>query len=428
MVLRGAEPHNVLLMGGRDRQAMESGHLRTLLAEIWRRDETRPSLAMWLVRLLLIALALSAVPSSMLNMSGGKADAHPLTFVAENTFAAGIQPAALTASTVALGVYGDDLGALLRPAAPFHFAGSDENRRNAIDCLAAAGWYEAGDDANGQRSVMQVVLNRVRHPAFPSTICGVVFEGSQQATGCQFTFTCDGSLVRRHPAAWELADARKLAAEALAGAVDRSVGQATHYHADYVSPWWSSKMQQLSMVGLHIFYRWPGQFGALSTRSNSGAEAGFQTLAGRAIMSARMQPAADQTSGAALPAAPALALAEAKIQPPEPVSSLARPTSALFMAVEPATANGGWAVAALGKCAGRRTCQVIAYPSADAVDRNRDLAAPLRERPLFLFVRDGTSGMEVALWDCDRVSRPSASQCLPANSKALDDLMQERSD
>jgi hypothetical protein len=276
---------------------------------------------------------------------------------------------------------------------------------------------------------MQVVLNRVRHPAFPSTICGVVFEGSQQATGCQFTFTCDGSLVRRHPAAWELADARKLAADALAGAVDRSVGQATHYHADYVSPWWSSKMQQLSMVGLHIFYRWPGQFGALSTRSNSGAEASFQTLAGRAIMSARMQSAADQTSdAAALPAAPALALADSRIQPPAPVSSVARPTSALFMAVEPATANGGWAVAALGKCAGRRTCQVIAYPSADAVDRNRDLAAPLRERPLFLFVRDGTSGMEVALWDCDRVSRPSASQCLPANSKALDDLMRERSD
>jgi hypothetical protein len=408
---------------------MAARHFGSIFAEIWRRDETRPSPVMWLIRFILIASALSAIPSSMLDLDGGQANARPPMVVGENAVA-GAQPASLTVGVATPGAYGNSLGVLLRPAAPFHFAGNAENRRNAIDCLAAAGWYEAGDDPDGQRSVMQVVLNRVRHPAFPSTVCGVVFEGSQMSTGCQFTFTCDGSLIRRHPADWEMANARELAAEALAGTVDPSVGQATHYHADYVNPWWGAKMQQLSMVGLHIFYRWPGPFGTLSSRSNSGAEAGFQALAGRAILSARtQQPPAQASDGAENSAAPStLALAESRIQRPEALSPATPPTSALFMAVEPSAASGGWAVAALGKCAGRRTCQVIAYESAEAIGRNQTVAAPMRERPLFLFVRDGTSGMEVALWDCQRVSRPSASQCLPANTKALADLMRERSD
>jgi hypothetical protein len=96
------------------------------------------------------------------------------------------------------------------------------------------------------------------------------------------------------------------------------------------------------------------------------------------------------------------------------------------MAVDPSGASGGWAVAALGKCAGRRSCQVVAYQSAEAIDRNGAVGPPDRERPLFLFVRDGASGMEVALWDCARVSRPSASQCLPADAGALAALMKER--
>ena len=88
-------------------------------------------------------------------------------------------------------------------ARPFALAGFADSRERALDCLASALWYEAGDDETGQRAVGQVVLNRVRHPAFPGTVCGVVFQGSERRTGCQVTFTCDGALARiPSPQSW----------------------------------------------------------------------------------------------------------------------------------------------------------------------------------------------------------------------------------
>jgi spore germination cell wall hydrolase CwlJ-like protein len=149
------------------------------------------------------------------------------------------------------------------PAArPFRLAGAGEiDRMRSLDCLTAAVYYEAAiETAEGQRAVAQVVLNRVRHPAFPKTVCGVVFEGSARSTGCQFTFTCDGSLARRpSEAGWERA--RKVAQTALAGKVYKPVGYATHYHTNWVVPYWSSSLTKLANVGTHIFYRWEGGWG-----------------------------------------------------------------------------------------------------------------------------------------------------------------------
>lgn len=131
----------------------------------------------------------------------------------------------------------------------------------ALDCLAAAVYYEAATEATeGQQAVAQVVLNRMRHPAFPKTVCGVVFEGSHRRTGCQFTFTCDGSLARV-PSASGLAKARLVARAALSGYVAPSVGLATHYHTDWVLPYWAPKLVKIGQLGSHIFYRWPGGWG-----------------------------------------------------------------------------------------------------------------------------------------------------------------------
>ncbi|KEY99004.1 SleB-like protein, partial [Sphingomonas sp. BHC-A] len=145
---------------------------------------------------------------------------------------------------------------LPNPAArPFIFSGSPVDLARATDCLAAAQLYEAGDDAVGERAVAQVVLNRVRHPAFPKTVCGVVFQGQERATGCQFTFTCDGALARAPTqAAWERA--RDIARSALAGKVYRPVGYATHYHTDWVVPYWSGSLDKIASVGTHLFFRW----------------------------------------------------------------------------------------------------------------------------------------------------------------------------
>ena len=132
---------------------------------------------------------------------------------------------------------------------------------SAVDCLTAAIYYEAASEsATGQRAVAQVILNRMRHPAYPNSVCGVVFQGSQRTTGCQFTFTCDGSL-RRRPSASGWLRARSVATAALSGYVEPAVGYATHYHTTYVVPYWSSSLTKLRTVGSHIFYRWSGNNG-----------------------------------------------------------------------------------------------------------------------------------------------------------------------
>ena len=142
---------------------------------------------------------------------------------------------------------------------------ADENifigRRNATDCLTSAIYYEAGNEVSqGKRAVAQVILNRVRHPAYPKSICSVVYQGSERKTGCQFTFTCDGSLARRPERnRWE--QARMIAMGAISGAVEPSVGMATHYHANYVMPYWASSLDKVSQIGTHIFYRWKGAWG-----------------------------------------------------------------------------------------------------------------------------------------------------------------------
>ena len=149
------------------------------------------------------------------------------------------------------------------PAArPFDLGkSSTENRSRALECLTSAIYYEAGrESADGQRAVAQVVLNRVRHPAFPNSVCGVVYEGSTRVTGCQFTFTCDGSMAYRPvPTLWQRA--RKIAWQMMSGHVYAPVGNATHYHADYVVPYWASSLVKTSVEGVHIFYRWAGGWG-----------------------------------------------------------------------------------------------------------------------------------------------------------------------
>jgi spore germination cell wall hydrolase CwlJ-like protein len=148
------------------------------------------------------------------------------------------------------------------PAAPFTLGkASPETRARALECLTSAIYYEAAQEpTDGQRAVAQVVLNRVRHPAFPNSVCGVVYEGSTRVTGCQFTFTCDGSMAHAPiPSLWNRA--RRVAEAALKGYVFAPVGYATHYHANYVVPYWASSLVKNSVQGAHLFYRWAGGWG-----------------------------------------------------------------------------------------------------------------------------------------------------------------------
>ena len=154
------------------------------------------------------------------------------------------------------------LTSLLVPARPFVFraAGADDRNR-ALRCLTQAVYYEAALESDeGQAAVAQVVLNRVRDRNYANTVCGVVFDGAERLTGCQFSFTCDGALART-PIAWAWNRSRAVAERALNGHVATRVGTATHYHADYVHPWWAPTLNKLTQVGSHVFYRWKGPAG-----------------------------------------------------------------------------------------------------------------------------------------------------------------------
>jgi spore germination cell wall hydrolase CwlJ-like protein len=178
-------------------------------------------------------------------------------------------------------------------AAPFVFKGNAAARMQALDCLASAVYYEAGNqDENGERAVAQVVLNRVRHPAFPNSVCGVVYQGSTRVTGCQFTFTCDGSLSRS-PGGEMWRRAYQVAEQALAGSVYAPVGWATHYHADYVLPTWASSMAKNAVVGAHIFYRWSGTWGqpGIFSQAYAGREPNAAALRIAALAAPHVAPA-----------------------------------------------------------------------------------------------------------------------------------------
>jgi predicted Zn finger-like uncharacterized protein len=148
-------------------------------------------------------------------------------------------------------------------ALPFSLRGADSgDHAKALDCLTMAVYYEAASEsADGQAAVAQVVLNRLRNPVFPHSVCGVVFQGSNLPTGCQFTFACDGSLNHRpSPGAWKRAS--QIAERALDGYVMKQVGEATHYHTQWVVPYWQPTVVKLTQIGAHIFYRWAGEMGS----------------------------------------------------------------------------------------------------------------------------------------------------------------------
>jgi len=126
-----------------------------------------------------------------------------------------------------------------------------------VRCMAEAIYFEArSEPVRGQLAVAQVVVNRLKNPTYPSTVCGVVYQNQHMRNACQFSFACDGYReVIRDRSSW--ATALDLAQAMLAGDAIylEEIGTATHYHATYVRPAWARQMQRMGQIGLHIFYR-----------------------------------------------------------------------------------------------------------------------------------------------------------------------------
>lgn len=203
-------------------------------------------------------------------------------------------------------------------------------RQSDLECLAQAVYYEArGESARGQAAVAQVVLNRVKHPAFPRTVCGVVYQGAGRK-GCQFSFACDGSMNRRRETvAWKRA--RDVAARALAGAAGAEIGAATHFHTTAVSPGWAPQMLRVASVGTHIFYK----FAPRRPKAPPAADPAPLVLASAAVVDAadlRIVPALalEHAVEASLEAKPVAESADAKAAKPaqETTAKAPAPTAA----------------------------------------------------------------------------------------------------
>jgi spore germination cell wall hydrolase CwlJ-like protein len=186
-------------------------------------------------------------------------------------------PAARLAALRSMDVAARDRAAVApyQTFAPIHFKAAQEQHINQ-DCLSRAIYYEArSESVRGQLAVAEVVLNRVSHQLYPNNICGVVYEGTDRVTGlsyrgdhlsCQFSFTCDGSEKRRPPRGEAWVEAQRISAHAMMGLSTSVTGDATHYHANYVTPLWAPKLVHTQTIGSHIFYRFPDRGEAVTRR------------------------------------------------------------------------------------------------------------------------------------------------------------------
>jgi spore germination cell wall hydrolase CwlJ-like protein len=208
------------------------------------------------------------------------------------------------------------------------------SRARELDCLTQAVYFEArGESPRGQAAVATVIMNRVKSPAFPKTVCGVVYQGAGRRNGCQFSFACDG-LVERvvENGAWSRA--RKVAARVLSGAVLRDVGSATHFHTTGVSPQWGSRMLRTAQVGLHVFYRFNPNASRRTTAQPATQDAVFTSAPAAAQPELRLATAL--TSPPAGAEAPQTAAAHPAAHPTLPATHLeARPAPKIELPAAP---------------------------------------------------------------------------------------------
>lgn len=135
-------------------------------------------------------------------------------------------------------------------------AGGTATDGHDLACLAETVYWEArGETETGQLAVAHVVLNRVNHPGFADTICGVVYQGVARNDGevCQFQWVCGQSARRpKDRQAWDRA--RDVAERAIAGA-DPTDGALYFHVARLGKPWGRERYREARVIGGHVFLR-----------------------------------------------------------------------------------------------------------------------------------------------------------------------------
>ncbi len=289
------------------------------------------------------------------------------------------------------------------PAQPFQFSGNAVDLQRATACLTTAIYYEAGAETpNGQMAVAQVILNRMRHPAFPKSVCGVVFQGAERRTGCQFSFTCDGAMARTpSPAQWSRATS--VAQMMLAGAVYAPVGIATHYHTDWVIPAWSAKLDKIRAERTHLFFRWAGFWG--TPKAFRGNHSGTEPVI------TKMSALSPAHSSDIMVATPVLDPAAKGVVQDKTIMGSATQDS-FILVVDPALESAILVSIAEQKCGDRPYCKVMVWT-------DRALAPvdfPVRDQFLaslaFSYLRNQAQGFQKPLWNCAIFPRGDKKQCM----------------
>ena len=271
-----------------------------------------------------------------------------------------------------------------------------------------------GNDAAGQRAVLQVVINRARHPAFPKSICAVVFQGSERRTGCQFSFTCDGAMARRYSgAAW--GRAQQTARAALSGNVYAPVGLATHFHTDWVVPYWSDSLEKITAVGTHLFFRWPGGWGRPPAYRGrlSGAEPNIAKMAALSPYHSASGVPDEALAGDATPGESIGTLKDGRFtgtfQPAKRTIEAARGTRLVLSKARQAEE---YLALAQAKCAGKKYCKILGWLDDGNIPEVGDVGEAGRNSMVFSFLRDEKNGFEKALWNCKIYPRADKRQCM----------------
>lgn len=302
------------------------------------------------------------------------------------------------------------------PAArAFGLSLSPDSRARAVSCLAVAAVYEAGGGQSDQQAVMQVILNRARHPAFPKTICGVVFQGSERTTGCQFSFTCDGSMQRRQISSVVFQRAKTLGSAMIDYRVDPRVGHATHYHTNWVLPYWSPKLDKVTSVQTHIFFRWQGFWGTprAFVGRHPGSEPAIAAMAAYEPAHYAGALATDAAAAAELSAATDAAAVIAGAASAAPSTAPMEPIVVVStMAWKQGSQPGRWIIDALQNCSGKAECRIIGWSDAGRMPGAINAASILQSPPDLMFIQLSRNRVHQAYWDCGVWPRGGSARCL----------------
>jgi spore germination cell wall hydrolase CwlJ-like protein len=295
------------------------------------------------------------------------------------------------------------------PAAPFRFAGGGLDLARAIDCMASAIYYEAGAETlAGQKAVAQVILNRVRSPAYPTTICGVVFQGSERRTGCQFSYTCDGSIIRRKPSESYWTNLRALARQMIGGEVYAPVGWATHYHTNWVLPVWSARLDKVRQEGTHLFFRWNGYWGTPGAFRGSGG-------AGEPAQARMVALSPFHRTPETLAEAQTLATLMASLGTGTATGDavFADPDGGQFiLAIDPGTDPSMLVGLAERTCGDRAYCKVMAWSKGAAMPSRLPVDDAQFGAMAFSYLRNRANEFEKPLWNCAVFPRDDKRQCI----------------